>query len=327
MKDMRFLFFSLAYMVTLPLAFVSCVRTEDSPALMSNNNACLSPILLFQPAGVSSSSVNHYDIFIYEDNDIMNLDSYCRVGGGSTSLDIASTAGNKIGVVVANIPDDKISYNDILSYQTLCDMVQDYAEEDPSHPVMCGIVHFTAGCRQPVRITLEPLLCRVRIRSLRISFSERPYKGLAMEDVCCYLINVNGRCPIFGSEPTKPSELINYREYDPFGSQHCRHPEMLRSADPPGSELYCYPTVHGDSSIPGQATTKLVIEGKVQGVTYYYPIVIGEDCINRGDAYCYDITITRTGCLDPDSEAVTSAINIVCTPEDWKEYENETIEY
>lgn len=327
MKDRRFIFFSLAYMVTLPLAFASCARTEDAPALTSNINACLSPILLSHAAGVASSSVSHYDIFIYEDNEVMSLDSYCRADGGSIYLEAASTSGNKIGVVVANIPDDKFTYNDILSYQTLCDMVQDYAEEDPAHPVMCGSVHFTAGSRQPVMVKLEPLLCRIRIRSLRVSFDERPYKGLKLEDACCYLINVNGRCPVFGTEPSNPSEIINYGAYDPYGSQRCRHPEMLRSEVLAGAQLYCYPSLHGDSSVPGQGTTKLVIEGKVAGVTYYYPVVVGEDCIRRGDAYCYDITITRTGCLDPDAEAVTAAVSVVCTPEDWKEYENETIEY
>jgi hypothetical protein len=67
--------------------------------------------------------------------------------------------------------------------------------------------------------------------------------------------------------------------------------------------------------------TKLVIEGKIGGHTYYYPIKINPQGggIARGCRYNFDIVLTRTGVTDPDGELNEEDIEINMEVEEWKE--------
>ena len=76
---------------------------------------------------------------------------------------------------------------------------------------------------------------------------------------------------------------------------------------------------------PGTPFTRLVIEGKIQGETFYWPLDINKEDggygIGRNERYIYDITITRKGTKDPDSPVRKEDIDINFNVEKWNEKE------
>jgi hypothetical protein len=90
--------------------------------------------------------------------------------------------------------------------------------------------------------------------------------------------------------------------------------------------LYCYVNEPMEESI-GSPITKLVIEGKIRGDTYYYPIKINPQGggIARGCRYNFDIVLTRAGVTDPDGELEEGDIEIIMEVEKWKEKEGYSV--
>ena len=73
----------------------------------------------------------------------------------------------------------------------------------------------------------------------------------------------------------------------------------------------------------GSNNTRLVIEGKIGGNTYYWPIeVCPEDGINRNSRYSFDITIRRKGTTDPDCLIEEAAADIDLEIKRWIEKED-----
>ena len=91
--------------------------------------------------------------------------------------------------------------------------------------------------------------------------------------------------------------------------------------------LHCYPNMSSAES-PGSAFTRLVIQGDIEGQTWYWPININRSTtgvgagVERNMNYIYDIIITRKGSADPDTAISTGSITINMNVEEWREKEN-----
>ena len=68
-----------------------------------------------------------------------------------------------------------------------------------------------------------------------------------------------------------------------------------------------------------------MIEGKLNGITYYYPIVLEE--LERNCCYSLDVTIKRPGSTDPDSEVEKGTILATLTVQDWKVLPETSVEF
>lgn len=338
----RKVLFAYALLILLP-AFYSC----------SENDTCLQGVMTRQEGAsilirpnvplYGATEAGCIDIFIFNDDRLGWLDSYQRfVGADPGAVSAASRKGKKIIVAVANPAREISAWSGINSFEAMLKTTASIWDEDPGAPLMCGYEEVSMGEENSCTIELVPMLSEIKVNSLRCDFSGRPYHGEELSDIRIYLTNVNAEVPIFNAEGFMPKEIINAAGLSEADMLRISHPEMLsgRLDSPvgnntvyPGISLYCYPNDCTEQSI-GSPFTRLVIEGKLCGQTYYYPIDInrGDDLqgkagVGRNSRYVYDIIITRTGTPDPDIPADVTMVDINMTVRPWDELEEDEITF
>ena len=73
---------------------------------------------------------------------------------------------------------------------------------------------------------------------------------------------------------------------------------------------------------------RLVIEGKIDGTTYYWPLTAGGEMgIERNMTYNYNILIRRKGTTDPDTPVEPKDIDIELNIKTWTEKENYQVRF
>lgn len=328
-----------ALLIFLPV-FFSCAR----PSATGEYGMHAIDIVLTDTKGNTDIS-GELDIFAFNDDGLKRLDSYQRFSGVSAdAVSAASRRGSKILVAVANTGRAKEDWAFINSFDAILMTEADIRLEDPSCPSMGGIAYADMGEDSECRMELMPLLSEIHIRSIRCDFSDRPYKGERLEDVKVYLTNVNARACLFASSGFKPEDIVNQGRLSDTDMKSMRCPEMLfrtldteigSSPEEVDVRLYCYPN-DCDEESPGSPFTRLVIEGRAGGYTYYYPINInrpsgsGPDIgsgVGRHCRYQYDIVLTRHGTDDPDIVADPSMAEITCGLMPWYEVEDDQISF
>ena len=309
--------------VLAPGPVCSCSFVGKAPAPVPLADVC-SAILSTRAGAFPLPS--EADVFVYDAKTGL-LDAWQKVAPGGGRAQIRSTSGMRHAVVLSGFDTNTLTYDDILSYKSLINVVQDIAHEDPAHPVMSGECTFNAGKGSVFGVELTPLLCRVRLDKLEVDFTGRPYAREELTDIKVYLINVSGRCGILDKEASPPTEIVNCGRYDPALTSLMAHPELLGGTfGTQGSTMYCYPC-RGEEGVAGRPVTRLVVEGKIRGNTYYYPIDIAGGTVERGISYNYSLRITRTGGTDPDSPLKSGTVDIHLETDDWNENEDQLEEY
>lgn len=262
------------------------------------------------------------DLFFFEDSGQMKLDSYERIEmWNGLSLNGTSGTGGRQVAAIANYGEDRFSWSDILSYEGLLSKTMELMEEVPSRPVMSGEDEILAGRDRSCTIELSPLMARIKINSLSADFYGKPYEGEELKDVKVFLMNVHDRCRIL-SRTSEPS-WANYREmiYEDYPIYCDPGVSLSTSVIFPGILLYCYPNVISEET-PENPFTRLVIQGTIEGDTYYYPINI--PLLEGGKEYAYNITITRTGTSDPDIPAIAGTVRFSQSVLPWNDSDEKT---
>lgn len=289
----------------------------------------------------SPSECSTYDIFFFETGKDGMLDSYQRIENGGR-LSGASRSGPRKVAVLANSGKDRYYWTGVTSFGDLSGFLACLADEDPERPILSGTTSVEAGRDRKCDIMLMPVTAEVVLRSIRADFSGRPYEGESLEDVKAYLINIRSEYPVFGDNGGAVA-IANYGRLDSTYLKTMRCPGIVCRSIPgkvgkqavrTDIRLYCYPD-NGKEDGLGSPLTRLVIEGRIRGETYYYPLDINRvsrpgylaDGLNRGSSYVFDVVITRRGSKNPDSpvskESLTASISIG----EWGGTKNGTIHY
>ena len=258
--------------------------------------------------------VRRLDLFVFEDDGIGALDAYTRSYAYSPSVvEVHSAGGDKRVVAVANASFTDRFVTSIRSYGDLRRAVVCLTDDHPSFPVMSGEARFTAGTGRTCDLTLEPVMSVVELRKLCFRSSEG-----ALTDVKVYLTGVGNRAELLRETAFLPSETLNNGAlsetdlgrlaysgmvYRYLGSGHAEGDGTVYGT----ASLYCYPNEAEEESV-GSPYTRLVIEGKLNGKTCYYPIPVNRDLygedgsggVGRNCRYVYDLTLTRAGTESPD---------------------------
>ena len=280
------------------------------------------------------------DLFFFNDDTLGRLDSYQRFDS-FTPGDItgACTRGRRLLAVLANSPGGRYTWAEVNSWEGLQKMKADLRKENPLTPIMRGKAVLEAGDDRMVHIGLTPLLSLVELSSISCDFSGKSYEGATLSEWKAYLTNVNATCSIFGEEEGAPVDILNrggLREYD-LEQMACPwmiyaemdSPPLPEPADP-GLSFYCYPNLAEEETL-GTPFTRLVIEGKVDGERWYWPLDIGREeypgGIQGGMSYSFEVRITRLGVKDPDTpvDGITARATINILP--WKELYDRYIDY
>lgn len=272
------------------------------------------------------------DIFVFNDNQMQRLDSYQRSKITTCStINAASSAGNKIITALANSRTEKYDWAWLNSRESLGNIRSDLEKEKRDSPVMSGECHSVAG--KSANLYLQRLRSEVIVKSISCDFRDKPYSSSVISNAKAYLTNVNAEASVFDEPPALPFRIINagrldendiegFEESDFIIHEFEQDIEFTRTY--PGICFLCYPN-EAETETPGSPFTRLVIEGTIDGHLYYWPIDINRDedgmGISRNSQYIYDIIITRTGTSDPDTPIKTEDAEIKLEVKEWSERE------
>lgn len=278
--------------------------------------------------------VRSLDALVFNDDLLNRIDCYQRMDDFSgKEVLIGSGTGRKLVLLCANAPWEEIGWEDAYSLHKASALKVDLEQEDREWPIMSTLMHMEAGVNG--RAELERLTGEVELRSIRCDFTGKPYDGESITDAIVYLTNVNGTCSILPAEEPVMERIINHRGLIPDDIQCFKDPEIIMDTigvisfmrSSPEIRLLCYPSIFQEEGI-STPFTRLVIEGKIQGETWYWPININRgsgndhEGIERNRRYVYDLTIRSKGTKNPDIAITHEMAETEFITEKWEEKES-----
>ena len=274
------------------------------------------------------TNIRGLDLLFFQEAPLFRLDAYQHLDGvsGGRVTGTSSTAARKV-VILSNYPGEAYAWTGVRSLGSLSDLPFRLEDENPAAPMLYG--ESEAGSMG--RVTVRPMLAKITLRSIACEFSERPYAGERLQEVRAYLTYASRECRPFAPEDP-PSSWLNAGCLDEAETAALSHPEaVLRTLAAslggriyPSAAFYCYPNP-SDGSEFGRPVTRLVIEGKLRGTTYYYPIDLPG--LQADVQYRMDVTLTRAGTTDPDTPAASGSIRLESQVLDWDGRAWEDIHY
>ena len=337
---MTHFFSTLAYYFSFPI--LGCL-TLLFPALV---NGCTSALNYQEPEVMTETKIKvvskskdgqqdrTLDIFVFNNDNLQRLDSYQRFDNWTQgNLGIASCKGEKIVYAIANSGYDRFVWAQVNSIGSMDKITTSLENESPDQLTSCGIMEITAG-EYAGEFALTPLVGQITLRSIRCDFSGLPYEGEIITKARAYLINVNAECPVTAIKQDYPMRIINNGHLDECDMDKFVNKEIILqnlgdeigvNALNSNIKFLCYPNTSLNES-PGSPFTRLVIEGKIAGNTYFWSISVGrenEGCgIIRNCNYIYDVEIRRKGTSDPDVPACVESVQCKFEVEKWEEKES-----
>ena len=282
------------------------------------------------------------DMLVFVDDKIKYLECWQRVQMSETGeVSIASMNGPKIMMACSGI--EGKGHEDwmwVSSIESLQDAWTELEDETSDMPVLSGSCSFRAGGndREQPRLTLRRVSSEVFLRSLKCDFKGRAYEGEKLSDIQVYLTNVNASCRIWDDLGTA-SRIINQgrlvmEDIARFKDQsliwQSIEGNVCEKGINPDIRLRCYPNTASKEG-PGTPFTRLVIQGVLDGDTWYWPIDINQDNgssqpgIGSNCIYAFDIVLTRKGSADPDTAIKTGTASITMEVKQWEEKEDYTV--
>lgn len=276
------------------------------------------------------------DVFVYDDDQLKRLDTYQREVLSSDRMKVASTSGPKIVAMVINGRTGRYSWTASNTYAYMERLDAEFEKEDIAHPTLSGTATINGKSGKPCNMDLHPIMSKIVLRSIRCDFSGMAYDGARFTGAKVYLTNVSTICRMMQDKDFRTRGILNSGMLVMEDLQKISDPAMLYQDLPisigkdwieVNKTLYCYPNTNEEES-PGSPFTRMVIEGQINGHTWYYPINInrkdicwveGTPGISRDRVYQYDVTIKRTGTDDPDKPVSLDDISVICEVVPWDE--------
>ena len=284
---------------------------------------------------------DHIDLFTFNNNNLMQLDSYQRVEySGNSTLNLRSQNGNKRIFAYRNSINNITDWYNLNSYWGLQERYTELKNEQKNAFSMSGDTEALAGSYHTCKINMKPFVSEIQLQSIKCDFTGKHYEGQSIKEAKAYLINVNARCSLLYDESTNMEEVINYGELDEDIMSTFIEPSLLtqtigtitHQTSRPAIRLFCYPNSCSKEG-PGTPFTRLVIEGKISGETCWWPININrksdsvEPGIHRNRRYIYNLTLRSKGSSGPDEPIELEDIDIDMTIKPWNEKQDYSVEF
>lgn len=279
--------------------------------------------------------IERADIFVFNADSLGRLDAYQMVEDiDEGEISVCSTGGRKKIFICCNIGMDE---EDMMRIGSVMDLEESFCMlENLSRgaPMMLGCIETEA--RQGGRVTLTPMTGTIVLRSVCSRFTGTSYEGEPITDAKVYLTNVNAQCNLSGSHQTARRfinmGMLNMEDVGRFNEPDLVVQEIdgvigeeVRQTD---ISLMCFHNYCEDES-PGSPFTRLVVEGKIRGETFYWPITINRTGNGKGirdnTRHVIDLTIRRKGSSDPDEEIIIEDSEITMEIMQWEEKEGYSV--
>ena len=279
------------------------------------------------------------NVFIFNSDSLGYLDAFQSLRNlDDSKIRISSTGGDKKVFICCNVD---IEEEEILKIRTIHDLKKVFCMlEDMSrqHPFMVGIVDITAGDTGITDVTLKPMVSEITLRSVGCNFSGTSYEGAAITEGKVYLTNVNAQCSLADTS-VSVQRFINIGMLNQVDVNRFIDPDLVtQKLEDEISEvtmrtdisLHCFQNCMKDESL-GSPYTRMVLEGKIQGETYYWPLTINRT--GNGEGIChntrhvFDLMIRRKGSRDPDEDIFIEDSDVTMEVREWKEKVEYCIEF
>lgn len=317
----------ISILTLLPVLLYGCVY----PAAPDTSAGTETTINL-DAVGKATDRYHTIDILSFNDDKLQRLDSYQRMTRTDiTKIKAGSSSGDKIFEIIMNSQKDCFDWAEINSRSGLKNINVNLEQETEELYVMTGTHQGPAG--EACSIGMMRLSSEITLRSINCDFSGKAYSGKTIAEAKVYLTNVNAECPIWHEGPYRPIRIVNSGKLNMSDVSGFQDPESIVrdigkdigiNIIKPGITLRCYPN-EVEKEGPGTPFTKIVIEGKVDDETYYWPININRNGngtgVSRNSRYIYDIRIRRLGSKDPDFAIEPEDADIKLEIEEWEEKE------
>ena len=322
------LIFRAVLIILVPAGCSSIINTElDAPTKSSQTS-------LHQNSQLTGKT--WLDILTFDDDRLARLDAYQTISDYNEDIAyVESTGGKKIIFFCTTGPHHKYEWKGINSYSALNQMLSYLKHESRDLLTKTGECRTTAGDKF-ASVILKPLVCKIQIEAFSYDFSGTPYSKSQITELKAYLINVNSSCPLIYTYPEKPIQIINHGRLSTEDLKCMTDPSLLYSEindiQRKAAVFFCMPN-YGIEGNHGNPPTRLVLEGRIDGHTYYWPINIGtqvEDgtyIVERNHCYAYDIHIRRKGTTDPDIPISIDTCEIDLNIKSWIEKKEYGIEF
>jgi len=315
----------LAAILQLPAFFSSCVPEEKPTSIHTKAQIYIQWSEIPTPKAL--------DLFFFYTEEPLRLDSYQQVDNLDGNLFTYALSGNAARhlVVLSGKGTDPYAWADIQTFGSLRKRSFSLEEEDPQQPGLLGETLLEEAQSRQTRLTLHPLLCAIRIRSIAADFSGHPYAGVPFLNNKLFLINAGSEYLPLDETCDGPVSWINLGGLDSLAVERLPHPEMLlqegcgtigTSRVQADKTLFCYANPAAEDQ-PGRPLTRIVLEGSIGPTVCYYPINLPE--MVPGTCYELDLTLTRMGSPDPDIPVESGTVIIEAGTVPWNSREPETL--
>lgn len=339
-------FLSLAAVLTA--AFSGCTETEipsanarsDSSILSLSISGSASTKLTGTESSLEDNRINSLDIFIFrgdeEKGDYHALETHRKFTGPElgdlTNIEIQTTAGKKDIAVVANAKTDlSKTVQDMQGFRTLSYRLED---EEKGNLLMTGSCMVTVSKEKTsASISLTRMAARIVVDGIRTDFSGTAYEGKQLEDVKIYVINAKNSKLIYNGNDTSAESYLNRGGLKTEDMERCSMEGILH--DDTGTSIgddgyatqhhfYCFGNENTADS-GEELVTRLIIEGTLNGIRYYYPVNVNNSPeftsdhkgIRRNTVYTIGVTIKKIGSDNPDKPLESGSLDLNIGVSDW----------
>ncbi len=250
--------------------------------------------------------------------------------GSLANLEIQTTTGKKMIYAVAN--SHRASWKGINTRKQFEEQTARLVDDDVKNFIMVGGTTSQLQLATTVSFSIKRLVARVKLNSVKTAFAGGPYEGMQLTDVKAYLINVQASKLIYNGAGDNLA-ILNSGRYVEGDANSCTmqgmlHDEVTSSVTDAGYSIphyfYCYENAL-ESEAAGSKFTRMVVEGKLNGTTYYYPVILKG--VARNSCYSVDITIKRPGSTDPGKDVEKGSLMATVAVEDWKVESDNKVEF
>lgn len=254
----------------------------------------------------NEDTVSSYQVLVYSTDDNM-LESYTKADGTSSSITLKCTTGQKEIVVLANAPDMQ-AYVSLSGLKAARSRLE---HNSPGALVMEGSTVVNLTSSSSVTVQLKRMVAKVRLKKITLDFESDVYAGKEFKFVSAYLINVPADkkylTEVSSAQDTAPTEWYNKLGYlsNSIYDQILRDDvnQSISGEYVKEHVFYCYPNPYltdNYSSTWSERPTRLVVEAKLDGVQYFYPISLPE--LKQNTVYDVSLIVTRPGKTDVNAE-------------------------